>query len=241
MVIKCLGTGSSGNCYYVRFINGFEIFLDAGIRPAVIKKYGVNISGVPVFISHEHADHAKYAKVLFNKYGCQPVCSPGTASALGLDRFFSSCDYYDNVYFEFIHVSHNAAEPTGIYIKSGQESLVYLTDLGQPVQLGYAQPVTALIVEANHTPLALLHSYLESKSQEIINDRVSGPEGHLSSQQAFEVVENHYKSAEVLILTHTSRKNFDYAEFFSDRQLPYDFRSKAFIAEAGAVWETIPF
>lgn len=241
MVIKCLGTGSSGNCYYVRFLNGFEIFLDAGIRPAVIKKHGVNIAGIPVFISHEHSDHAKYVKALLSKYGCQPVCSPGTASALALDHFTSQYDFFDDIYFEFIHVSHNAAEPTGIYIKAGQESLVYLTDLGRPVQLGYPQPVTALIVEANHTPLALLHSYLESKNQEIINDRVSGPEGHLSSQQAFEVVANHYKAAEVLILTHTSRKNFSYIEFLSDKQLPYDFRSKAFIAEAGATWETIPF
>ena len=62
MKLRCLGSGSSGNCYILE--NDSEaLVIEAGIPFMVGKKaLDFNISKiVGVVISHSHGDHAKYA------------------------------------------------------------------------------------------------------------------------------------------------------------------------------------
>lgn len=60
-----LGSGSSGNCYYL-FNGAFGILIDAGISARTLKKhftgYGLRLDGIRyMLITHDHADHVKYA------------------------------------------------------------------------------------------------------------------------------------------------------------------------------------
>jgi len=55
LTLKCLGTGSSGNCWLLKYGNEVLI-LDAGIKPKdIVKGVDYNLMGVSgVLITHSH-------------------------------------------------------------------------------------------------------------------------------------------------------------------------------------------
>lgn len=66
MILKCLGSGSSGNCYLLTDSNGKTLILDCGLSIREIKK-GLNydlrcVAGC--IVTHHHKDHSKSAKEL---------------------------------------------------------------------------------------------------------------------------------------------------------------------------------
>lgn len=64
MILKCLGSSSSGNCYLLTSNNGETIILDCGIPIKEIKK-GLNWNikdVVGVLCTHKHLDHSKSVK-----------------------------------------------------------------------------------------------------------------------------------------------------------------------------------
>lgn len=66
MKLKCIATGSSGNCYTLTADNGETLILDAGIGIRDIKK-GLNWNirnAVGCIVSHAHSDHSKSVKDL---------------------------------------------------------------------------------------------------------------------------------------------------------------------------------
>ena len=66
MKLKCLGSGSSGNCYLLIAGNGETLIIDPGLQIKEIKKaLNWNISCVVGAVcTHHHADHAKSVKDL---------------------------------------------------------------------------------------------------------------------------------------------------------------------------------
>ena len=61
MKLKCIATGSSGNCYLLQADNGETLILDCGIPIKEIKK-GLNWNikdVVGVLCTHKHLDHSK--------------------------------------------------------------------------------------------------------------------------------------------------------------------------------------
>lgn len=81
MVIKIIGSGSSGNCYLVSD-NKTSILLDAGLPIKVIQQ-GCNfqLSGISgCLISHQHGDHIKGARALSER-GVDLYASPETLTA----------------------------------------------------------------------------------------------------------------------------------------------------------------
>lgn len=63
MVLKCLGSSSSGNCYILQSLHSDEVLvLEAGIPMQEVKKaLKFKISAIKgCLISHRHGDHAKY-------------------------------------------------------------------------------------------------------------------------------------------------------------------------------------
>lgn len=76
MKLKCIATGSSGNCYTLTSDNGETLILDCGIPIKDIKK-GLNWNirnVVGCIVSHVHSDHSKSVKD-FETMGI-PVFSP---------------------------------------------------------------------------------------------------------------------------------------------------------------------
>lgn len=76
MVIKCIGTGSSGNCYVLKADNGNMVMLDAGLSIKDIK-IGIDfqVSKLQVVcLTHGHQDHLRSEKDL-RKMGI-PIIAP---------------------------------------------------------------------------------------------------------------------------------------------------------------------
>lgn len=68
MQLKCLASGSNGNCYLLQANNGETLILDCGIPIKAIKK-GLNWNlknVVGVLVTHHHKDHSKAINELEN-------------------------------------------------------------------------------------------------------------------------------------------------------------------------------
>ena len=61
MVLKCLGSGSSGNCYILQADSGEKLIIECGLPFREIKRgLGYNLHGVVgCLVSHRHSDHSK--------------------------------------------------------------------------------------------------------------------------------------------------------------------------------------
>lgn len=64
MFVRCIGTGSSGNCYALYDNDGKILLLDLGLaRKEILKGIDFNVSDVAgAVVSHGHGDHAKAVK-----------------------------------------------------------------------------------------------------------------------------------------------------------------------------------
>ena len=62
MILTCLGSGSSGNCYLLTASNGDTLIIEAGVNFTEVKKaLNFNLRKiVGCVVSHEHGDHSKY-------------------------------------------------------------------------------------------------------------------------------------------------------------------------------------
>ena len=124
MELKVLGSSSAGNCYV--FDNGKEaLVVECGVRFIDIKKaVCFDVSRiVGCLVSHEHSDHAKYAKSLIRER--IPVyASSGTIAAIrgeeSLDavKVLTPLEKYSIGNFVVLpfDVQHDAAEPLNFLI-----------------------------------------------------------------------------------------------------------------------------
>ena len=252
MKIKCIATGSSGNCFYCESENGTGVYLDAGAPPAAILDQGLSIVNKPFFITHEHGDHAKYADELHSKYGATMIATPGTLKALNMLPQKLKADHDSSLIaigdisklkgIEFLHINviHNASEPCAFFISIDGESLLYLVDAGQVPEVKHFRP-HVLIIEANYTPRRMEENAKRSDSGLYVSGRVSSGFGHLSINQSVEIATPMFPTLERLIFTHMSNNNFDLIEYFKDESIPKALKAKAQFAVAGKAYSTVPF
>jgi ribonuclease BN (tRNA processing enzyme) len=256
MRITCIGTGSSGNCFHVEGKNGTGVFFDAGISPKTIQKMRLPIANSPVFITHEHGDHAKYAKELQDKYGAEIYCSLGTAMALKLKKFERVPRLLDIdnpmplkrsrkrglTAYRSIPVIHTAEEPTAFFVVLDGESLIYLADAGMPPFLwDFDLRPDVMILESNYTKKRLVAEAKKSQTGLFVAGRVSSGIGHLSANDTYEFAKPYYKHSELIVLFHQSKNNFDYKEFYEDKEIDEDFKSRVVFASPDMAWDTVPF
>ncbi len=122
MFVRCIGTGSSGNCYALYDNAGKVLLLDLGLaRKEILKGIDFNVSDVVgAVVSHGHGDHAKAVKD-FENMGIK-VWKP-----------FSERNLTDRMKFEGFSVQcfplpHNRVANFGFYIKADGQKTLYLTD-----------------------------------------------------------------------------------------------------------------
>ena len=254
MKITCIGSGSSGNAFYVEGRKGTGIYLDAGISPKIIQRMGLPLANVPVFVTHEHGDHGGYAKRLQDDYGCPVHCSLGTAEALKIDNAHISADLIDYDHpvtlsnrkgvteVRSFPVIHNAEDPVGFYIQLDGERLIYLADSGMPPYLwGLDLRPHVMILESNYTRKRLIQQAKKSEARLFVAGRVSSGMGHLSANDTYEFAKPYYEKAELIVLFHLSKNNFDRNEFYQDDDIPDDYKKKVVFAKSGMEWNTLPF
>lgn len=166
MKFRCLGSGSSGNCYLLE--NEREcLVLEAGLPFKEVKKaIDFDVSKiVGVVVSHEHGDHFKYIKE-YIKAGIPIRASQGTLESLNTpinDEWIMRSGYwYQLGGFNVtpFRVVHDVAEPFGFIIRHDEiGTMLFATD--------------SEYIRFNFKSLNLNHMMVECNySQKIIDSRV---------------------------------------------------------------------
>jgi len=197
-----LQSGSSGNCVYVE-TEGIKLLFDAGISgihaESRLASCGRDIRDVnALIISHDHADHVRYAGVYQRKFGLPLHVTRKTlqraSSRHGLGSL-SNINYFqagDTIRFGSVSVltipsPHDAADGVTFVISSREKHLGILTDLGHVFKelysvMGY---LDAVFLESNYDPEMLAHGPYPS----FLKRRIAGPHGHISNAESAELLQ----------------------------------------------------
>lgn len=218
-----LGSGSSGNCYYLAAQNT-RILIDAGIAPRMIVQRLKSLS-IPIreiggmFITHDHADHVRSVGLLATKYGIPVYASPMVAEVLLNSRYISedlspyinvievgeTLSFGDLEVLSF-EVPHDSCHNVGYSITTSAGVLSLITDIGhinEPIREAVSRS-NFLIFESNYDPEMLMGgSY-----PDFLKQRIMGGEGHLSNRIAADfIAENYHMDLKFLALCHLSKHN----------------------------------
>lgn len=226
----CLGSGSSGNCYWLGDEKG-AILIDAGINFRAIKKSLAEhkLSDIPVralFITHDHTDHIRGASMVSNSFGC-PVYSTrevhgGMEGNYGLQKKIpkSSQRYLDReVAIEVpltpftvtcFPVPHDSHDNVGYFVTwnedCGQGTFCLVTDCGYVTEdvRCYLRRANHIVVESNHDVEMLMNgSY-----PHYLKLRVRGQGGHLSNDECASLLRHvWHEGLEHVFLCHLSADN----------------------------------
>jgi phosphoribosyl 1,2-cyclic phosphodiesterase len=193
-----LGSGSSGNTAILRG-GDTTIMLDAGLGPrktlARLEAAGLGPSDVhAILLTHEHGDHAGGLPALLKSVRCPVYATRLTADEVrGQDprnenaewRIFQSGSTFavGSLEVTAFSVPHDAADPVGFTIRSGDIAVAILTDLGHVNHsvVRHATGVNCLFIEANHDEDLLQQ---DTKRPFSIKQRIRSPHGHLSNRSA---------------------------------------------------------
>ena len=216
-----LVSGSSANCTYVE-VDGSGLLIDAGagIRrtEALLNSVDSSLSKVKgIFITHEHSDHISGLKTITKKYRIPILANRSTLDEISFllpdvdSDLFCVLPTGGNAKSGSFSVTsfpcmHDSVECSGYVIDTGFCKVGISTDLGQ-VTDEVTQALNGckvLVFESNHDIDMLRNGpYPYSLKQ-----RISGPNGHLSNQQAGDALTGFVQSgAEQVYLAHLSKDN----------------------------------
>jgi phosphoribosyl 1,2-cyclic phosphodiesterase len=218
VVTFSLQSGSNGNAIYVE-ANGVKLLFDAGITGASaesrLARHGRDIHGVQAaIISHDHVDHIRCAGVYARKFGL-PVymtrwthaaswCSLGKIDDL---RYFDSGDTleFDGVNVHTIRTPHDAADGVVFVVECAGKRLGIFTDVGHPFARlqDMLESVDAAYLECNYDPHMLEVGAYTAQ----LKARIRGQGGHLSNQEAAELVRNCRRRPKWIAMAHLSADN----------------------------------
>ena len=132
MEIKSFYSSSTGNLYSVSDGQS-TVLLECGVSIQKIKEaLNFKLSSVSgCLLTHEHKDHSKAAKDLI-QFGIPVYSSAGTFKALELDGGIDIKPLHPFFVGSFkitpFETQHDAKEPLGFLIQSGEEKLLFATD-----------------------------------------------------------------------------------------------------------------
>ena len=220
----CLGSGSSGNCYYLWTEKG-GIMIDAGIGIRTIKKtfreYGLAFEKIhAIFVTHEHADHVKAVGILSNEIHC-PVYATQTVHD-GMMRNYcmpikvkeENCRFIEKnkpVFFDdfsiiCFSVPHDSADNVGYLIETQGKKFCLITDAGcvTAEMKNYVSQADFLVIEANYDRQMLeMGSY-----PSYLKERISSNSGHMCNESTGQLlVENGFEKLNRVWLCHLSEEN----------------------------------
>ncbi len=228
MRFSVLASGSGGNACYLETAQS-RILVDAGLscRELIrrLELVGVNPESLDaLIITHEHLDHIKGAGPLARRFDIPvyintPTLAKGLRTMGNLSRPVSvhtgQTITINGLLIETFTKCHDAADPMGVIISSEGVRLGLITDLGRSTALveDRLKGCHALITEFNHD-----QKMLEGGPYPLdLQRRIKGPEGHLSNQQAAELLEAvAHKNLGVVVLAHLSEANNDPQKAFQE-------------------------
>lgn len=216
--ICAIASGSNGNCYYIG--NGKDaILIDAGIsyKQIISRMMSKNLDPAKLralFISHEHSDHMRGARVLSKKLDIQIWLTSGTFTNTYNNllpchpHFFTPGSVITVEDFK-IHTflkNHDAAEPCSFRVEYRGKSIGVFTDIGEPCDnvLTHIKQCDALFLESNYDEKMLM----EGSYPYYLKQRIASSRGHLSNLQALQLLEKYaWKDLRCVFLSHLSAEN----------------------------------
>lgn len=223
MEIISLQSGSSGNCIYVE-TKGVRLLFDAGISGRAaesrLAEHGKDIRDCDaLIISHDHRDHICGVGTFHRKFGLPVYVTKRTFDAararikigqLSDVRHFVAGHSltFGDVRVETISTPHDAVDGVVFVVDDARHRFGLLTDLGHVFD-GLSDQMAkldAVIIESNYDPAMLR----DGPYPEFLKQRISGPAGHLSNQDAAELLKFANTSRlKWACLGHLSEKNND--------------------------------
>lgn len=186
-----IGSSSKGNAYVVEH-EGHALLIDCGVCYKRLKDWPIEA----VLITHSHTDHISGLPVLLKHLDVPVYANFGTAESIGaqlrVDESAFVC-FENGQDFEIggfaVHpfsIPHDTSDPVGYLVRNAGVTYFHGTDIGTPldsigVQLAEADIAT---LESNHD-LVMLNT---SNRPECLKQRIRGPRGHLSNDQAADLV-----------------------------------------------------
>jgi phosphoribosyl 1,2-cyclic phosphodiesterase len=214
-----LASGSRGNACYIESDEA-RILIDAGLscselirRLKAIDKKAIRLDAV--VITHEHSDHIKGVGPVARRFDI-PVFMNGSTykkSMRTLGRISKPVMIHTgqaitikDVLIETFTKCHDAADPMGVIISTRDAKLGLVTDLGRSTRLveERLKGCQGLIIEFNHDQIMLEQGPYPVD----LKRRIKGPEGHLSNEQAGQLLEAVvHKELNKVVLAHLSEVN----------------------------------
>lgn len=218
MRFATLGSGSRGNALIVEG-GGTRVLVDCGFAAREAERRLSCVGMAPgeldaILVTHEHSDHIRGVATLARRHGIAVWTTPGTwrkvaGRELASLRLFSGHDAgfrIGDIRVEPFPIPHDAREPCQFVLESVGRRLGLLTDSGfvTPHARDLLRECDALMLECNHDTQMLR----SGPYPRALQDRVAGPFGHLSNDQAAELLDRiSCARLSSLLVAHVSEKN----------------------------------
>ncbi|MCR5147328.1 MAG: MBL fold metallo-hydrolase [Clostridia bacterium] len=216
-----LFSGSSGNSLFVR-TDKTKILVDCGESAKKIvnslSDININIEDIDaILVTHEHIDHVKSLGTLSKKYNIPVYTNIETLNAMPEQANKINSDYIHLFNFDKdfsigdlqIHpfpIPHDAANPCAFNIFKDDKKISIATDIGHitPEIMKNLEKSTFLLLESNYDPNTLKCSPYPYH----LKERISGPYGHLSNDNAGATISKLINSGlKNVMLGHLSKEN----------------------------------
>ena len=186
MILKCLSTGSTANCYILKRDNGEMLILDAGLPINEIKKgIGFDVGNVKgAVITHSHKDHSLSAEKLKQ---FTPVWQPYLIDKPRLHTHLGDFD------IQSFPLPHNGVENRGFIIRVDGQTICYLTDLEYCGYSLTSQNIDTMIVECNYMT-NFVSNDLPNLQHKVL--------GHCELETTIGILKDNLKSLKHVILIH---------------------------------------
>jgi phosphoribosyl 1,2-cyclic phosphodiesterase len=216
--ICAIASGSNGNCYYIGNENE-AVLIDAGIscKQILLRLKEKNLDPQKVkgiFISHEHSDHIRGARVLAKKLICPVYLTAKTYNAVYKNmrpvwpEFFAPGTVItigELEVYTFLK-NHDASEPCSFRVSHKEKHIGVFTDIGDPCinVVNNLAMCDAAFLESNYDE-NMLH---EGPYPYFLKKRIASSNGHLSNMQSFRLLrENAGNHMKCVFLSHLSAEN----------------------------------
>lgn len=223
MVLKVLGSGSSGNCYILENDNE-ALIIEAGISLKEVKiALGFNIRKiVGVVVSHSHKDHSGFIE---QYKGICPIYKPY--------EVITPNERFGNFFIKAFPLVHDV-ECYGFFIQHPQMgSLIYASDT-EYIKYRFKN-LNHILVEAN---------YSDDLVEKNAINREHVLRGHMSLKTALDFISiNDNPALRNVVLLHLSDKNADSSEFLQKTKETVKYGTDCYIAEKGMEisFDLVPF
>ena len=218
-----LGSGSSGNCYYLG-TKEYGILIDAGVGIRTVKKtlteYGISFNKIiGVLVTHDHSDHIKTIGCLGDKFNIPVYATESVHAGIKRSRYVQaellasrriiekdkpfSINGFEITPFE---VPHDSIENVGYHIRLDNQVFVLITDIGciTPTIKEYTQLANHLVIETNYDEEMLE----QGRYPFFLKKRISSGMGHLSNRLSADFIASIYHDKmENIWLCHLSQEN----------------------------------